>query len=227
MDFEQELTRVADVYRGRGYAVTVRPGPDQLPPFAKDFKVEIVGRRGADGVLVAVKKNRTGFAADGNMQRYAEVTAAEPAWRFDFAILEPESPGARDFSGATEFSDHDITFSLDQADQLSRGGFARAALVTAWAALEAAMRIRLRASGQKAGWGSAPRQMVRELYSAGILLPDEFRHIETALQRRNQIVHGFSSQPDGSDAPVNGVIQLLSNVTRRLVAESQAEKLPA
>jgi len=227
MDFEQELTRLADVYRGHGYGVTVRPGPDQLPPFAKDFRVEIVGRRGAGGVLVAVKKNRDDFAADSNMQRYAELAAAQPGWRFDFALLEPQTLGARESRGAKEFSDDDIVVSLDQAEQLSRTGFSRAALVTAWAALEAAMRMRLRASGQKAGWGSMPREMVRELYSAGLLSPDEFQQIETALQRRTQIVHGYSSQPDDSDTPEADLVRVLGDVTRRLVSESRPVKQPA
>src|SRR6476660_1437036 len=107
MDLLQELKRVADVYRGQGYDVTVRPSPDQLPPFAKDFKVEIVGRRGAEGVLVAVKKDRDEVAADGNMQRYAEITGTQPGWRFDFAILEAENPKAREVRGAQEFSGDD------------------------------------------------------------------------------------------------------------------------
>ena len=74
MDFEQELKRVAGVYAGQGYQVVVRPRPENLPPFAKDFKVEMVGKRAAEGVLVAVKKNREEMAADANMPRYAEIT---------------------------------------------------------------------------------------------------------------------------------------------------------
>jgi hypothetical protein len=74
MDFEQELKRVAGVYAGQGYRVVVRPRPEDLPSFAKDFKVEVVGRRAAEGVLAAVKKNREEMAADADMPRYAEVT---------------------------------------------------------------------------------------------------------------------------------------------------------
>ena len=39
MDIEQRLNNVADRYRAQGYEVVVRPGPDVLPPFAKDFKI--------------------------------------------------------------------------------------------------------------------------------------------------------------------------------------------
>src|SRR5207248_2735950 len=130
-----------------------------------------------------------------DMQRYAEITGAQPGWRFDFAILESEKPNTREVRGAKELSEDDINRSIEQARELSRIGFTRFAVVAAWATLEAAMRMRLRAFGQEAGWGSMPRQMTRELYSAGALSPDEFRRIEVASQLRNQIVHGFASQP--------------------------------
>ena len=222
MDYEQELNRLADAYRAQGYDVTVRPGPDRLPPFAKDFRVEILGRRGAEGVLVAVRKNRDEVAADGNMQRYAEITGAQPGWRFDFAILEPEKPNAREVRGAKELSEDDINKSLVQAQELSRMGFTQFAVVAAWATLEAAMRMRLRALGQEAGWGSIPREMTRELYSAGELSPDEFRRIEIASQLRNQIVHGFASQPAEPGDSETTMVEVLSNVAHRLVSESQS-----
>jgi uncharacterized protein YutE (UPF0331/DUF86 family) len=224
MDFEQELSQVAEGYRNQGYDVIVRPGPDELPAFARDFKLEIVGRRGTEGVLVAVKRNREEVAADVNMQRYAEATTAEPGWRFDFAILEPEKNSRfREIRGASEFTNQDVSRSLDQAQQLSGMGFSRAALITAWASLEAAMRMRLRALGQEAGWGSMPRQMMKELYSAGVLPPDEFNRLELAFQLRNQIAHGFSS-PVESEARDD--VRLLGEIARRLVSESQAETQP-
>src|ERR1700678_3301807 len=99
MDFAQELNRVADIYKGQGYQVIVRPGAEALPPFAKDFQVEILARRGDGGVLVSVKKNHAEMQADTDMQRYAEVTGAQPGWRFDFVILESESAMAREVRG--------------------------------------------------------------------------------------------------------------------------------
>ena len=227
MDFGQELKRVTDVYRGQGYDVTVKPSPDQLPSFAKDFRVEIVGRRGAEGVLVAVRKNRDELAADGDMQRYAEVTGTQAGWRFDFAILEAENPKAREVRGAREFSGDDITRSIEQAQELSMKGFTRYAVIPAWAAFEAAMRMRLRAYGQEAGWGSIPRQMVKELYSAGALSPDEFQCVEGAAQLRNQIVHGFASPHAEAGDSEAKLVQLLSDVAGRLASESQPAKWPA
>jgi|SRR5208282_1102209 len=88
MDFDQELKQVADAYASQGYQVTIRPNPEALPSFAKDFKIEILGKRGTEGVLVAVKKDRDEVAADSNLTRYAEITGLQkgggstsPSWR--------------------------------------------------------------------------------------------------------------------------------------------------
>jgi hypothetical protein len=192
MDFEQELKRVAGLYSTQGYHVVQHPGPQDLPDFARDFKVEIVGRRGDGGVLVSVKKNRQEMEADGDMPRYAEITSGQPGWRYDFAILEAEEPGAREARGWQELTGEDVARSLAETEELARGGHVRASFLMAWAALEAAMRMRLRALGESAGWGK-PRQMLNELYSLGVLAGAEFERLEKLSQVRNQIVHGFAS----------------------------------
>ena len=223
MDFELELNKVADGYRSQGYIVAVRPGPDQLPDFAKGFRIELLAQRGTERALVAVRKDRDDLAADRDIQHYAEAVTSQPGWRFDFAILEAENPKARDLRGATEFSDEDIAFSLEQAEKLSGMGFTKPAVIVTWAALESAMRMKLRATGRDAGWGSIPRQMVKELYSDGQLSPDEYHTIELATALRNRIVHGFSSESDAESA----VVPLLSVIARRLLDSSRLVKLTA
>jgi hypothetical protein len=227
MNFEEELDRIAALYRRQGYEVVIRPGPTQLPAFAHDFKVELLAHRADQGVLVAIKKNRQAIAADGNIQRYAETTGLQPGWRFDFVILEPENTLARELVGAKEFSDEDILGSLEQATRLVRDGLDQYAVVAAWAAFEAAMRTHLRLSGQEAGWGTPPREMLRELYSAGAFAPEEFARIDLAFRLRNQIVHGFSPLPSGIQMSNGAIVELLSDLTRRLLGSSQCVVQPA
>jgi hypothetical protein len=222
MDFEQELTRVARGYADQGYQVLLRPTPAQLPDFARDFKVEILARRGNGGVIASVKKNREEMEADKEMPRYAEVTGEQPGWRYDFTILEAEQPGAREARGSQDFSGDDIHKTLSEAEEMARIGFVRAAVITAWSALEAAMRMRLRTAGEMAGWGTMPRQMLNELYSSGVLSIDEFAQLERLSQVRNQIVHGFASP--GSEG---GMVGFMSGLARRLVEESRPVKQTA
>jgi hypothetical protein len=221
MDFEQELKRVADTYARQGYQVTIRPDPKALPPFARDFKIEILGKRGTEGVLVSVRKDRDEVAADSSLTRYAETTGLQKGWRFDFAVLEAEKPSTNEIDGANDFSEVDIHKSFDEALEMVRVGFVRPAVITAWAAFEAAMRLRLRAAGERAGWGAAPRSMLNELYSNGVINAEEFRKLETLFRVRNQIVHGFIS-PVASEG---GTVQFLSDVGNRLIEESRTAQV--
>src|SRR5436190_9546020 len=90
MNIEQRLNYVADRYRSLGFKkVVLRPGPDELPLFAKDFQVEILAT-GEDGnVLASVKGSPSELEADPNVPRYAEVTGNQPGWRFDLLMLGP------------------------------------------------------------------------------------------------------------------------------------------
>jgi len=105
-----ELNRLADMYRGQGYDIVVRPMAGDLPPIAKDFRVELLGRKGARGALVSVKKNRSELAADQELTRDAATTRDHLGWRFDFAmqckpwgagaiVYCPEKPAFGSFSG--------------------------------------------------------------------------------------------------------------------------------
>jgi hypothetical protein len=221
MDFEQELTKVADAYASKGYQITLRPGEDTLPPFAKGFEIEILGKRGDEGVLVAVKRDRNHVAADTNLSRYAGITSSQKGWRFDLAVVEPQGPSTRDIDEAVDFSEEDIEKSFSESLELLSKGFSRPALITAWAGFESAMRLRLRAAGERAGWGSSPRSMLNEIYSNGIIDRDELVRLEALFRVRNQIAHGFVS-PLGSEGEA---VQFLCDTGRRLVAESHDASL--
>jgi uncharacterized protein YutE (UPF0331/DUF86 family) len=221
MSLPTEFHRVIDLYRKQGYEVVGNPVPEDLPAFAAEFHVEAVARRGAEGVLIAIKRDRASFESDTNLQHYAEVTNQQPGWRFDFVVLEPVNPNARDFQDAHEFTKDDISQSLTQADELNQNGYGKYAIIAAWSALEAAMRMRIRAHGQDAETVSPPRALLRELYSAGILTPHEFNQAEVASRLRNQIVHGFTVPSTKVGLDANHVVHNLSELTRRLVTESQ------
>ena len=85
------------------------------------------------------------------------------------------------------------------------------------------MRRRLRALGQKAGWGTSARTMLNELYSAGGISTAVLRRLEALLQVRNALVHGFTA-PVGVDD--KGVLFLV-DTARGLLADSQPARQTA
>ena len=222
MNLEQRLNQVADGYRAQGYRVVVRPGPEDLPAFAKDFKVEILATRDDGCVLASAKKNASDLESDPNLPRYAEVTNKQPGWRFDVYVLTPDTQAAPEKREAKEPSEEDLRRSLDDVERILRAGFAAQSLVAAWAVLESVMRRRLRAGGEKAGWGTSPRTMLNELYSAGVLSNSVLRDLESLFHIRTAIVHGFAEPAIEASA-----VQFLVNTARRLLDESLPAKQTA
>jgi hypothetical protein len=95
-------------------------------------------------------------------------------------------------------------------------GFIRPAILTAWSGIEAAMRMRLRADGEEAGWGTVPRQMVSDLTAAGVFNRDEYLQMERLYQVRNQIAHGFAAPAADGEA-----VGFLTSLARLLLDESR------
>lgn len=223
MNIEQQLNKVADHYRSQGFKVTVQPGPEDLPPFAKDFKVEIIAAGEECNVLVSAKGSQLELEDDPNIFRYADITNQQPGWRFDILVLGPENQAKPEKLGAKEPPEEEIERSLNDVDRMIHAGFTRASFLTAWSALEAAMRRRLRAEGEDAGWGTSPRAMLNELYSAGAISTGVLRQLESLSQMRNAIVHGFLPSVM-VDAPG---VQFLVETARRLLTEEPLAKQPA
>src|SRR5262245_9550525 len=89
MDIEQRLNFLANRYRSLGFKVVVYPGPDDLPPFAKDFKVELLATGPGGNVLTVAKGSPAELEADPNIPSYAELTEHQPGWRLEVLIVDP------------------------------------------------------------------------------------------------------------------------------------------
>ena len=222
MNIEERLNHVADRYRAQGFKVVVRPGPNDLPDFAKDFKVEIIARRDDGCVLASAKKSPTDLEADRDIPRYAETIEKQPGWRFDVFVLGPESGPLPDRRGAEEPSEEDIHRKLGEVERMLQAGFVGQALIAAWAVLETAMRRCLQAEEEAAGWGSSPRTMLNELYSGGVLHGSDFRDLEGLFQTRSFVVHGFTT-------PVieKSSVQFLVSTARMLLDKSRVARKTA
>jgi HEPN domain-containing protein len=212
---KEQLEQVAERYRGKGYRVIQNPTPDDLPSFAKDFKVEILATRPDGNVLASAKATATEFDKDKNLAHYADTIAMQQGWRYDVFVLGSQS--ASPISGdITDSSDDEIERTLASADHLLVAGFSPQALIVSWAALEAAMRQTLRALGEKTEWGTSPRSLINELLSSGIVTRSEFQEIEEFFSMRNAIAHGYSGQKVDPNS-----VRSLTSIARRLIEESK------
>jgi hypothetical protein len=220
MNIEDRLNVVADRYRRLGFRVVLHPKADDLPSFAKDFKVQILATKDDSSVLTVAKASPSELQSDPDVARYAEITDRQPGWRLDVFVLGPDSPALPEKGNAREPADDEIRRTIADAERMLREGFASQAIITAWAVLEAAMRRRLVATGRKATYGTSPRTMLNELFSAGIFSNSEFRDLEGLFQLRNIIVHGFAVP----QFPNSAVEFLLHTAKQLLEATPQAKQ---
>jgi len=222
MEIEPGLQRIVDLYTEQGYQITVYPTPDQLPAFAKDFKVELLGRRAKTNLLISAKKNRSVMAEDHELPRYAEVIAQQPGWRYDLTIMEADNVRARELKGVQELSDDELNKTLSDAENLIDSGLLRPALITAWSGFEAALRRKLREVRKDPKPESLPRQMMVELYSNDLPSWEAYPRLLEIYRLWDEVVHGFASP--NLDAEV---VQFLIGAVRELLEVSQVALQPA
>jgi hypothetical protein len=118
-------------------------------------------------------------------------------------------------SDEREPSKSQIDEMLQEAVSLAAAGAVRAGFVMAWSGLEAVLRQVAMRRGLQARIGVQPTIIMRELYSARILNPEEMAVLEEARQVRTGIVHGLAPQPLAADA-----ITRILMVARRLIDEN-------
>jgi hypothetical protein len=189
MDFSKELEQVAQQYRDEGYAVVyTHPGMDHLNGLAR-ISADLLATRGAENVLIQVKKSRADVEADPGILKQAEMVNARPGWRYDLVVLEKETPVQRVTEKAQEPSHEQFQDMLTRARRAKELGFHEMALTYAWAALEAAMR-QLRDDAELYG-RTKPTELLRTLYGNGFLSRSEFDRAKVAWAIRTQAVHGF------------------------------------
>jgi hypothetical protein len=102
---------------------------------------------------------------------------------------------------------------FNEAERVSRIGMHRAALLIAWAGLEAALRRAALKAGVPGKIGLQPSILLRELFAAGQLTPDEHRILEELRQIRTAIAHGLA--PVSLDADN---IRRINSISNRLLA---------
>ncbi len=209
VDVDSEVRRIAKQYENEGYAVTVRPKGDAVPPFLIGYDLDILAVRGDEHVVAVVRRNRRSLNADPGTTRVADAVSKKPGWRFDVVVLESDTPLNRIAEKALEPSGLQFQGMLNRARVAKDAGLNDMAITYAWAALEAAMR-RLRDDTELYGRTTAT-ELLQTLYGNGFLSAEEFNRAMVAWTIRTQAVHGFVTQ-EIDPALIEDVILLASKV---------------
>jgi hypothetical protein len=188
-----------------GYNVITHPKEDQLPPFGRDFGVDLVAERGDEKVLVQVKRDRSAVEADPNIPARAGITNTHPGWRYDLVVLTETDPMWRVLEKGREPTRDEIQQFINEVEVVLQAGAYKAGFLTAWAALEAAMR-RVASDEELYTPRSTPAELLSTLYGNGFLPKEDFGRLRESFRVRSALVHGLP-QSDVGQAEVEEVIQ--------------------
>ena len=214
---------IASDYRIRGYTVLEEPPPELLPDFLAGYSPTMVAQKSGESAesigesVVVVVKARLHTGKERRVGELAELIGNKPGWKFELALVESEAeldtPDA-----AIPFGRDDVRRCNETAHQLLAAGFHGPALLQAWAAAEATVRLLLREERLLAGEAVAvervaPNRLFGSAVYYGVMSNEDYSALMDAVVHRNAYVHGFTL-PDFD--PVQAIGTIIDTTERLL-----------
>ena len=208
----QRAQTLAEEYRGRGYAVIVEPSQAQLPPFLTGYHPDLLLSKAGESVVVEVRARKS-LDKDSQARELAGLLRDSPGWSFELVLIDVgEQIDAPE--DAHPFTMENISEGAAEAERLLGSGFNEAALLRAWAAAEASVRLLSEEEGLPIG-RPTPSQLLKRAVMNGLISRDDYHFLRQALERCNAYAHGFTL-PDSGIAEVEALI----DTARRLGSET-------
>lgn len=120
----------------------------------------------------------------------------------------------------TPFDAAEIRQRLEEAHALQAAGHTEAALMLAWAAAEAALRLLAERESiplRRPDTGT----LLRELASEGVVDRDRFRQLSDYWRQRSAVAHGFRTQAVGRPEEMRDALRRFTELTSELLEEER------
>lgn len=189
---EREVLDVLrDRYLSDGFQFIIHPSRELTPVFLGNYRPDAIALKGRGGVVIEIRGRDAG-TTDGRAAELARLVGSQPGWNLDLVFAsnfvgDPRFPQADGRAPAAD----EMREMRSEVDALLGSGHADAALMMAWALLEAAGR-RLMVTQQRnarkplTGW-----QMIERLASGGAIDFEELDRVQALMAQRNALVHGI------------------------------------
>ncbi|KJH73530.1 hypothetical protein [Aliterella atlantica] len=187
----ERLLQLAEEYRDKGYEISFHPNPEDLPDFLRNYRPDMIVRRGDEAAIIEVKSRRSlNSSSRQYLQNLAQSVEQHPGWRFELVMTNPEdavnSPKAE-----SSLQQLEIETRLQVARQLATQ-HPESAILYSWSLVEATLRLvaeHERMSLQRLD----PLYLVKQLVTEGVISRSEYQLLMDALSLRNAIAHGFKA----------------------------------
>jgi uncharacterized protein YutE (UPF0331/DUF86 family) len=202
--------QLADDYRAKGYDVIVEPRREQLPEVLAQFRPDLLARRGDETVLLQVKSRNT-LGRPPGIQELAQAVQRLPGWRFELVLAPPDLPYPVP-EGIEPWDQRAVASAIEEAEALVRSGHFAAALLVAWAAAEACLRL-LAGKERIPSDHADAAHLLAALATSAVISREQYHSLRAAMELRNAVAHGFSAPLLDRDT-VKALIELASTLFR-------------
>jgi hypothetical protein len=201
---------LAHEYRSQGYEVIEAPTGSQLPDFLSGYRPDLLLHKAGESVVVQVQ-SRWSLGRDPQIRDLTELLRDRPGWRLELFLTEVQEPIEAPLD-SVPFTREDLLRSAEVAERLLEAGFAEAALMQAWAAAEASVRMNLMMEEEMPTPMPESVYVVKRAVMLGAITREDYLFLYETLKVCNAIAHGFTPP----DFDVSCVGKLISTAKRLL-----------
>jgi uncharacterized protein YutE (UPF0331/DUF86 family) len=174
-------------YEAEGFSVFLHPAHEMLPPFLRGYQPDAIAVKNDKRIAIEIKRDATHHSA--RMEQLQQIFSMHPEWELRVYYIPGRPEVEQDFQ-APDIPEIDAA--IAEVEQLKRTGHLRAALMMAWAALEAAGRALL---PQNLARPQPANKLIEALASEGVVTPTEADSLRRAISLRNATTHGHFAVP--------------------------------
>ncbi|MFN6538974.1 MAG: hypothetical protein RM021_021830 [Nostoc sp. EkiNYC01] len=215
----EQLLKLAQEYRQKGYEVFFHPNPEDLPEFLNNYRPDMIVRRGEENVVIEVKsRSSLTFPSNQYLRNLAEAVEKHPGWRFELVITNSEDTFYLQ-KAERSLEEYEIKSQLQVARQLITQ-HPELAILSSWSLVEATLRLiaqKEEVNLQK----FHPPYLVKQLAAEGVISKSEYQLLMDILPLRNAIVHGFKTTELNQNT-VHELIDLTEQLLRTLHTGDEA-----
>lgn len=211
---ERLVLQVAEEYRQEGYEVLLQPAPSSLPDFLRGYQPDLLARRDDESVIVEVKFGLATSQRD-RFRDLARAVNGQPRWRFELVVRnappvpEPHMPADE----RPSLTRPDAARAIADAEDLVGSGRPEAALLWAWSAAEATLRL-LASAEDVSPRRHDPAYLLKQLALEGEIHREDYEILMRSFRVRNAVAHGFRPE-EGLE--LERLVRDLLRATARLI----------
>ena len=191
LEHNRTVQDLEDRYRAEGYLVLHEPAKEEMPDFLRYFHPDLIATRGDRSVVVEVKSPGKVRRAD-YWRELADTVRSHPGWHLEVVANAAQEPPQESISPA------EVVALVDQSATLADAGEYSPALLIAWAAAEAAMRLAAERYDVEIH-DLRPPSLMSRLFSEGLMDRPDYDFLMTCMRQRNAVAHGFRQQVTPED----------------------------